>query len=212
VIHYNWHWFTNWGTGEICNNGTHELDVALWLMGLEYPVAVSSTGSRFHFDDDWQFPDTQDATFEFEGGRMIVWHGQSCNGARMHDRSRGTQLLGPGGSIVVDQDGWVIYDLQNRVMKQSAVAATGDALNPQADDQLTRLHMVNLLEAIRTGKPLNAPISVGARTGLLCHLGTIAQQTGRKLRTDPRTGRILGDADAMKRWQREYAPGWKPSV
>src|SRR6266550_3649163 len=27
VIHYNWHWFRRWGTGEICNNGTHEIDV-----------------------------------------------------------------------------------------------------------------------------------------------------------------------------------------
>src|SRR2546430_13606187 len=22
VIHYNWHWFRRWGTGEICNHGT----------------------------------------------------------------------------------------------------------------------------------------------------------------------------------------------
>ncbi len=212
VIHYNWHWFTNWGTGEICNNGTHELDVALWLMGLEYPIAVSSTGSRFHFEDDWQFPDTQEATFEFAGGRLIVWHGQSCNGARMHDRPRGTQLLGPGGSVVVDQDGWIAYDLKDTVIKQSVAAAEGDALNAQADDQLTQLHVQNLLDAIRTGKPLNAPIAEGARTGMLCHLGTIAQQTGRKLRTDPANGHILDDEDAMKRWDREYAQGWKPSV
>src|SRR5262245_58445030 len=191
LIHYNWHWFTNWGTGEICNNGTHELDVARWLMGLDYPVAVSSTGSRFHFDDDWQFPDTQEATFEFPGGRMIVWHGQSCNGVKWYDRARGTLLLGPGGSVVVDQDGWVVYDLRNKVIKQSLAAAEADATNTQADDQLTTLHIENLLDAIRTGKPLNAPIADGAKTGMLCHLGTIAHQTGRKLRIDPSNGRIL---------------------
>src|ERR1051325_11457281 len=33
VIHYNWHWFTRWGTGEICNNGTHEIDVSRWALG-----------------------------------------------------------------------------------------------------------------------------------------------------------------------------------
>ena len=211
LIHYNWHWFTNWGTGEICNNGTHELDVARWLMGLDYPVAVGSAGGRFHYQDDWQFPDTQDATFEFSDGRMITWSGQSCNGLKWYDRSRGTALLGPGGSIVVDQDGWVIYDLQNKVLKQSVAGPGGDALNTQGDDGLTRLHMANFLAAISSGTPLNAPIADGARTGMLCHLGTIAQQTGQRLRTDPATGRILGNDEAMKRWEREYAPGWAPA-
>jgi predicted dehydrogenase len=212
LIHYNWHWFTTWGTGEICNNGTHEIDVARWLMGLDYPVAVSSTGGRFHFQDDWQFPDTQEATFEFADGRMLIWHGQSCNGLKLFDRSRGTLLLGPGGSVVVDQDGWVIYDLKHKVVKQSLAAPEADALNTQGDDPLTQLHTANFLAAIRDGTPLTAPIADGAKTGLLCHLGTIAQQTGRKLRIDPQTGRILGDEDAMRKWQRDYAPGWKPSV
>jgi len=47
---------------------------------------------------------------------------------------------------------------------------------------------------------------------MLCHLGTIAHQTGRKLKVDPATGRVVGDKDAMTRWSRIYAPGWVPSV
>jgi len=47
---------------------------------------------------------------------------------------------------------------------------------------------------------------------MLCHLGTIAHQTGRKLTIDPATGRIVGDKDAMTRWSRMYASGWAPSV
>ena len=210
---YNWHWFTRWGTGEICNNGTHELDVARWLMGVDYPVAVSSSGSRFNFQDDWEFPDTQEATFEFAGGRMIVWHSQSCNGLGMWDRMRGTVLVAPGGSVVVDQDGWVMYDLRRKVIKQSLAEPSGvDPTNPSMDDALTRLHLANFVEAVRSGTPLSAPIADGAKTGMLCHLGTIAHQTGRKLKTDPATGRIVDDADAMRLWQRDYAPGWKPSV
>ena len=44
------------------------------------PRRVISTGGRYHFEDDWEFPDTQEATFEFEGGKTIIWQGQSCNG------------------------------------------------------------------------------------------------------------------------------------
>jgi hypothetical protein len=72
--------------------------------------------------------------------------------------------------------------------------------------------MSNWLDAICTGAKLNLPIDDGAKTGMLCHLGTIAHQTGRKLKTDPKTGHIVGDADAAKLWSRSYAPGWAPVV
>ena len=85
-------------------------------------------------------------------------------------------------------------------------------MNTVGDDSLTLLHMKNFVDAIRTDAKLNAPISDGAKTGLLCHLGTISQQTGRKLKTDPKSGRIVGDADAMKRWQRTYEAGWEANI
>jgi predicted dehydrogenase len=212
IIHYNWHWFTRWGTGEICNNGTHEIDVARWLLGVDYPTTVSSFGTRHHYQDDWEFPDTQDATFEFEGGKSITWHSQSCNGLPTHGRARGTTILGTAGSMIIDQDGWVINDLKNKLVKESSGSKSADAVNITGDDALTQLHMQNFLDAIRTDVPLTAPIDDAAKTGMLCHLGTIAQQTGRKLRTDPKTGRILGDAEAGKLWTRSYAPGWTPSA
>jgi predicted dehydrogenase len=212
IIHYNWHWFTRWGTGEICNNGTHEIDVARWFLGVDYPTSVVSNGGRFHFTDDWQFPDTQEATWEFTGGKTIVWHGQSCNGAKMYGRARGTMILGTAGSLTIDQDGWTIADLKDKVVRESSAGKKGDALNTVGDDALTSLHMDNFLDAIRTGAKLNLPIDDGAKTGMLCHLGTIAHQTGRKLRTDPKNGHIIGDEAASKLWSRSYEPGWVPKV
>jgi predicted dehydrogenase len=212
IVHYNWHWFRRWGTGEICNNGTHEIDVARWLLGVDYPSTVYSIGGRYHFEDDYEFPDTQEAVFEFEGGKSIVWQGQSCNGLTTQGRSRGTSVLGTAGSLVIDQDGWVINDLKNKPLKTSVAAPSSDALNITGDDALTELHMKNFLDAIRTGVPLNAPIADGAKTGMLCHLGTIAHQTGRVLHTDPKSGHIQGDTEAAARWSRTYAPGWAPTV
>lgn len=211
-IHYNWHWFKVWGTGEICNNGTHEIDVCRWAMGLDYPTRVISTGSRNHFDDDWQFPDSQEATYEFEGGKSIIWQSESCNGLATFGRSRGSYILGTSGAMLIDGDGYIQYDIKGKVIKDRAAAPAVDPVNTLGDDPLTALHQINFIDAVRTGIPLTAPISDGAKTGMLCHLGTIAQQTGRILRTDPTNGHILGDADAMKSWQRTYAPGWAPVV
>jgi len=214
VIHYNWHWFTRWGTGEICNNGTHEIDVARWFLGVDYPTSVSSVGHRFHAQDDWEFPDTQDATYEFgaDGGKIIVWQGQSCNGLKVYDRDRGTMILGTGGSVIVDRDGFVQLDLKGKVVRQSMASQATDGVNTLSDDPLTELHTRNFLDAVRTGAKLTAPIADGAKTGLLCHLGTIAHQTGRRLTIDPKSGHIVGDREAAAKWARSYEPGWAPVV
>jgi predicted dehydrogenase len=212
VIHYNWHWFRRWGTGEICNNGTHEIDVARWTLGVDYPTRVSSAGGRFHFDDDWQFTDTQEAVFEFDGGRTIVWQGQSCNATQTLGRGRGVLVLGTAGSIVLDRDGYVQYDVKGKVVREAREAQLADGLDFAGNDAHTVAHMQNFANAVRTGEALRSPVAEVAKSLLLCHLGNIAQYTGRKLRTDSRSGRIVGDDEAMKHWQREYAPGWTPTV
>src|SRR2546429_430756 len=212
IIHYNWHWFRRWGTGEILNNGTHEIDVARWALGVGYPTGVTSVGGRYHYADDWEFPDTQEVCFEFADGKTIIWQGQSCNGLTTFGRSRGTAILGTSGSVVLDRDGYTMYDLKEKVMKSSLAAQAGDGLHTTADDEMTALHIANFVDAIRTGAALRQPIEEGAKSALLGHLGNIAQWTRRALRIDVASGRITGDEEAMKLWQREYAPGWAPVV
>lgn len=213
VIHYNWHWFHRWGTGEICNNGTHEIDFARWALGVDYPVRVSSTGGRYHFQDDWEFPDTQAATFEFDGGRTITWEGRSCNGFGVEGRGRGTVVYGTKGTALVDRNGYTVYDLAGKqVVKQALGKESDDGLNIRGGDTLTVRHVANFIDAVRTGARLNAPITEGHKSTLLAHLGNLAQQAGHSLRTDPATGHVLGDAEAMKGWAREYAPNWQPTV
>jgi hypothetical protein len=88
----------------------------------------------------------------------------------------------------------------------------GDGVNTLGDDPLTYLHMQNFLDAVRTGAKLNAPIADGAKTGLLCHIGTIAHQVGRTLRIDAKTCHVLGDEQAAAKWSRTYEPGWSPKL
>ncbi len=212
VIHYNWHWFRRWGTGEICNNGTHEIDISRLALGVDYPTHVTSAGGRYHFQDDWEFPDTQEATFEFAGGKSIIWQGQSCNGLKLFDRARGTAILGTAGSIVLDRDGYVQYDLKQKVVKENIEPKRGNGVDLVGDDAATSSHMQNFLGAIRTGEVLRAPIADAAKSVLLCHLGNISQYTGRKLHINPADGHIIGDAEATRYWSRRYAPGWAPTV
>ncbi len=99
---YNWHWFRNWGTGEALNNGTHEVDICRWALGVDYPNTVSSSGGRYHFKDDWEFYDTLVTNFEYDD-KLITWEGKCCQGMKYYNRDRGSVIMGTTGSILVDR-------------------------------------------------------------------------------------------------------------
>ncbi len=212
VIHYNWHWFWHWGTGELCNNATHELDVARWALGVDYPSRVTSAGGRYHYDDDWEFYDTQVASFDFEGDKTITWEGRSCNGLGVEGRGRGTIIHGTEGTVLIDREGYVVYDMENREIWRRVRPTTVSALDIRGGDELTAFHIDNFLHTIRGTEAARAPIDEGHKSVLLCHLGNIAQHSGRALHCDPANGHLLDDAEAMKRWSRDYEPGWEPKV
>jgi len=89
---YNWHWHWNWGTGEALNNGTHEVDVCRWAMGLSWATRVSSNGGRYAFQDDWETPDTQTIAWDFPDGKTMSWEGRSCNNFPVEKLSRGVLI------------------------------------------------------------------------------------------------------------------------
>ncbi len=213
IVHYNWHWFWHWGTGESCNNATHEVDICRWFLDAGFPNKVSSTGGRYHYEDDWEFYDTQYIGWEFEGRKSIFWEGRSCNGRVVEGRGRGAVLYGEGGTLVVDRNGYELYDNKNSLMEKKAAADITATLDTAgAGGTLNARHIANFIDAVRKGAPQNAPIDEGHKSVLLCHLGNISQKMGRSLHVDPGSGHIVDDRDAVTMWSREYQPGWEPKV
>jgi predicted dehydrogenase len=214
IIHYNWHWFWHWGTGESGNNGIHALDLCRWALGVDYPVRVTSTGGRFHFKDDWETPDTQVITFDFEGGKQMTWEGLSSNAYGLDGTGFGVSVHGEQGSIVIGgSNAYTVYDRAGKQTRKVAARPDEqkiDLTGPAAD--LDAVHIVNFLESIRNGRRPAAEIEDGHKSTLLTQLGNISLRVGRALRCDPKTGRVLGDKEAMALWSREYERGWEPKV
>jgi len=65
-FHYNWHWIWDTGNGEIGNQAIHEIDIARWGLGVDFPTYVAASGSHFMFDDDQQTPNLLNAVFYFD--------------------------------------------------------------------------------------------------------------------------------------------------
>ena len=214
VIHYNWHWFWNWGTGEALNNGTHTVDLARWGLGADYPVRVSSEGGRYHYEDDWETPDTQVINMEFPNKTMISWEGRSCNDYPVDGNSSGLVFYGDKGSLSVGRNAYTVYDSKNKVVKEvkNDVLVEDPRSLSSPSQQLDALHIINFFDAIRKGTKLNSDITGGHKSTLLVQLGNISLRSGAALKIDSENGRILNNNEAMKFWSREYEPGWEPKV
>lgn len=208
---YNWHWFRIYGTGETLNNGTHEVDVCRWALNVDYPKRVTASGGRYHFKDDWQFYDTLVTNFEYED-TMISWEGTSCQGMKHYGRDRGSTIMGTMGSVLVDRDGYEIYDLKGNKTGEFKPGSTTSSSDLVGRDSMTDAHFANFIAGIRKGEKLNTPISVGNIAVTMLQLSNIAWEVNRELDLDSKDGRILGDPEAMKMWGREYETGWAPHV
>lgn len=200
LVPYNWHWFWHWGNGELGNNGVHTLDICRWAMGVDYPTRVTSSGGRYKWNDDQQTPDTQTVCYQFGDKGSMTWQGLSCS---RHD-PKFASFYGEEGALDLSSDGsYVLYDKSDKKVDEFKSQGRGDVE-----------HIDNFLSAIRNDDPklLNADIEVNHVSTMLCHLGNIAQRTGGAVDFDPKTGKLIDNADAQKYWEREYEPGWKPQV
>jgi predicted dehydrogenase len=208
---YNWHWFRNYGTGEALNNGTHEVDVCRWALDVDYPQRITSTGGRYQFKDDWQFYDTLVTSFAYPD-KMISWEGKSCQGMKFYGRDRGAAIMGTTGTVVVDRDGYEIYDLNGKKTSEFKTGKMTSSSDLRGADSMTDAHFKNFIEAIRSGEKLNAPIAVGNVSVTMLQLSNIAWEVNRELLLDTQDGKIQSDPQAMKMWGREYEKGWAPHI
>jgi predicted dehydrogenase len=214
LIHYNWHWFWNWGTGEALNNGTHEVDLCRWALGVDWPVRVTSNGGRYQFEDDWQTPDTQVIGWDYADRKSISWEGRSSNKFPVEGLERGAMIYGTKGAVLLDSNNYTVFDEKKKVVKQLKEKAEVDLTNTVSSTgaRLDQLHFENFVDAIRLGKQLNSPIEEGHKSVTMLHLGNIAWRVGRELHCDTANGHIQKDSAAQKLWKREYEHGWAPVV
>jgi predicted dehydrogenase len=191
LVHYNWHWFWDFGNGDIGNQGVHEMDKARWALGKTLPRSVVSLGGRWvdepGFKDQGQTPNQLVSVFDY-GDSLILFE------------TRG--LVGKYDKF----PNMVTNDLyfEEGVIK-------GDRFYPKGKDKAEPLvdvdHHVypggnfgNFINCVRSRKQeeLNADILEGHLSSALCHLGNISYLMGVEKRfekpADFSGNEIVGDS------------------
>ncbi|MCA9232192.1 MAG: Gfo/Idh/MocA family oxidoreductase [Planctomycetales bacterium] len=200
-FHYDWHWWFNFGSGGMGNDGVHELDYAMWGLGVEgHPTAVSGVGGIYYFDDDREWADTMQVSLEYPSAsgkpRMLIYEQRLWSTSYPYNVDAGAEYFGSKGKMFLSKRGKfeVFDDNKERV----EVKLDGSVKPEVAENQQ------NWVDCIKSGGTPNAPIEAAFQTASAIHLGNISTRLGRTIRFDPHNESIIDDKEASAMLSRKY--------
>jgi len=204
LLHGVWRWWYDFGCGDIGNDGVHDIDVAVWGLGVEtHPNRVTCFGQKNFFDDDQQFPDTQYAVCEYSPtgksgkGQQLIFEQRIWSPYVQEGYENGAAFYGTEGVLMMGHTiGWKLYGPKNKLLAEQ----TGQADLPA--------HHQNFFDAIRDpAVPMNASVDAGRLSATIVHLANIAARTGQVLEFDPTTETITNGESANEMVRRKYRDG-----
>ncbi|MEZ6034110.1 MAG: Gfo/Idh/MocA family oxidoreductase [Planctomycetaceae bacterium] len=204
LLHSVWRWWYDFGCGDIGNDGVHDIDVALWGLGVDSnPTRVTCFGQKNYFDDDQQFPDTQYAICEYPRGdqsgrcRQLIFEQRIWSPYVQEGYENGAAFYGTEGVLIMGHTvGWKLFGPRNKLLAEESGAADLSA------------HHQNFFDAIRDpAVPLNASVEVGRLSANVVHLANIAARTQQVLEIDPKSEEITNSEAANSMVRRSYRVG-----
>ncbi|MEN6450914.1 MAG: Gfo/Idh/MocA family oxidoreductase [Thermoguttaceae bacterium] len=191
LVHYNWHWFWDFGNGEIGNQGVHQLDVARWAMpDGAAPTAAISLGGRYGYQtqDQGQTPNTQLSVIEF-GGPKIIFEDRGLVDPKKPKVTnefytdegviRGGRFYAKGKSEGEPLPGVAAEDADRRATLSGNLVKAGSK-GPVNDPQ--QRHFENFVACVRSRnrENLTAEISEGFLSARLIHLANTSYRLGQE--------------------------------
>ena len=201
-FHTGWHWLWDYGTGDLGNDGVHQVDLGRWALNLGAPKAVSCSGAKLGWKGDaHEVPDAMVVTWEYED-LLYVFEQRDFTPYRMpaHQNDNDNIFYGDAGYMMVDRDGYRVFHQRGK---------PGPSFHKKWTDDGG--HYQNFITCVknRRQEDLNADILEGHYSAMLCHLGNIAYRTGKRLEFDARTETFTNDKAANDLLGREYRKGYE---
>ena len=173
TLHTNWHHLWRYSGGDIANDASHQIDLARWLLGVDYPKTVYSTGGRFNSRGSCETPDTQVAVYDFDNlvvsfeltlytPYMLKISPQIRASKDRHPYwpqcATRIEIYGDKGLMYVGRHGggWQVFGRPKD--EKPVLVAEGKGLFPDPE------HKENFVQCIRSRQLPNADIEKGHRT------------------------------------------------
>lgn len=193
-VHYNWHWFWEYGNGDVGNQGVHETDLCMWGLDVGLPETITAAGGKYLWNDCKETPEVLSTTYNYpKQGKVIQMEVRPW----MTNKEDGVEV----GNIFYGDKGYMVINGYNDYKTFLGKERTpGPARNAGGD------HYKNFVEAVRAKDKslLNGPIETGHLAASIAHLGNISYRLGRTLHFDPTKETFIGDKEANAMLTRKY--------
>jgi predicted dehydrogenase len=212
-----WRNFMEYGNGILGDMGVHMLDMTRWMLGLGWPISVSSTGGIYVFKDGKpNISDTQTAVFDY-GNLQVVWEHRIWEDPPDPKYYWGANFHGDKGTLKASVN---CYDFIPRGNGQRIHKDVTTELDQYPEDRsekdietitapANRGAMRDFMACIANrGRPV-ADIEEGHISTASCILANMSMKLGRSLRWDGQAGQVIGDAEANALLRRPYRAPWK---
>ena len=185
-FHYDWHWQTPTGNGDLGNQGIHQMDVARWGLGVDnVGDSVQAYGGRLGYVDAGDVANTQVSIHQF-GDKRLVFEVRGLESEAYRGAKVGVIFYGSNGYVVVPSyNSASAFDNDGKLIKKFSGSAD---------------HFGNFVDAVRSRKisDLNADIEEGHISSALCHLGNISYELGEQVPVQDLNAKLSGDAEALE--------------
>ncbi|HYG18284.1 MAG TPA: Gfo/Idh/MocA family oxidoreductase, partial [Ohtaekwangia sp.] len=208
--------FMEYGNGIMGDMCIHMFDAVRWLLKLGWPKRITSSGGIYvQKESKSNISDTQSAIFEYDE-LNCVWQHRTWGTSADPEYPWSFKLYGDKGTFAFDTmkydftpvgDGTKIH--KDVIYEKEKYPE--DLSEPRIElhaAPATRLHMLNLLEAIEKGTRPVADIEEGHISTACCILANLSMQTGRPLTYDPKTRSVVNDPEATALLKRAYRQPW----
>jgi predicted dehydrogenase len=197
----NWHWYPEYGNGDIGGDGIHDLDLARWGLGVStHPVKITAQGSRTFLKGERNFPDNMMVAYDYADGKVLIYEDRIWVPYGMHGFDSGNAFYGSEGYMIFSRRGYFQVYLGAKEEKGPGMVKAGRG-QPE--------HIQNFLDCVRTRKQPAAPPEEAHLSCGLVHLGEIGYRTGRILHFDPAREIFPNDREATARLTKTYRDPWR---
>ncbi len=216
-----WRAFMEYGNGIVGDMCVHMFDMTRWMLGLGWPTKIDSTGGIFvDKKSKANISDTQTATFDFQGLR-VVWQHRSWGEAADPKYPWGATFYGDKGTLkasVMRYDfipvggGQPVHKDVTYELEQYPEDKTEKELEKHVAPAI-RHHMQNFLASIDARSHPVSDIEQGYISTASCILANNSMKLGRSLAWDPEKQLVVGDSGANALLRQEYrAPYTHPKA